>query len=246
MATHLLVPSFESTSCMSQDTTKVSPNIHESWKIALADEFQKPYFHALKSFLLAEKKGGYKIFPPGKMIFNAFDTTPFDQVKVVVLGQDPYHGPGQAHGLCFSVQNGIPTPPSLKNIYKELVTDIPGFVTPSHGYLQKWAEQGVLLLNAILTVRAHQAASHRNKGWEEFTDAAIHKLNQEREGLVFILWGGFAKKKASMIDPGKHLILKAAHPSPLSAHNGFFGCKHFSQTNEYLRSRGVAEIDWNL
>ena len=231
---------------MSQDTTKVSPNIHESWKIALADEFQKPYFHALKSFLLAEKKGGYKIFPPGKMIFNAFDTTPFDQVKVVVLGQDPYHGPGQAHGLCFSVQNGIPTPPSLKNIYKELVTDIPGFVTPSHGYLQKWAEQGVLLLNAILTVRAHQAASHRNKGWEEFTDAAIHKLNQEREGLVFILWGGFAKKKASMIDPGKHLILKAAHPSPLSAHNGFFGCKHFSQTNEYLRSRGVAEIDWNL
>ena len=230
---------------MASETTKVSPNIHESWKNALSEEFQKPYFHALKSFLQAEKKGGYRIFPPGKLIFNAFDTTPFDKVKVVVLGQDPYHGPGQAHGLCFSVQPGIPVPPSLRNIYKELHSDI-GFEIPAHGYLQKWAEQGVLLLNAILTVRAHQAASHRNKGWEEFTDAAIHKLNSEREGLVFLLWGGFAKRKASMIDPNKHLILKAAHPSPLSAHNGFMGCKHFSQVNAYLASRGMGEIDWSL
>lgn len=230
---------------MGQETTNVSPNIHESWKNALADEFQKPYFHALKSFLQAEKKGGNKIFPPGKYIFNAFDSTPFDKVKVVILGQDPYHGPGQAHGLCFSVQKGVPTPPSLKNIYKELESDV-GFTNPGHGYLQKWSDQGVLLLNAILTVRAHQAASHRNKGWENFTDAAIHKLNQEREGLVFILWGGFAKKKASMIDPNKHLILKSVHPSPLSAYNGFFGCKHFSQVNAYLSSRGQEQIDWSL
>lgn len=230
---------------MGQETTNVSPNIHESWKNALADEFQKPYFHALKSFLQAEKKGGYKIFPPGKFIFNAFDSTPFDKVKVVILGQDPYHGPGQAHGLCFSVQKGVPTPPSLKNIYKELESDV-GFTNPGHGYLQKWSDQGVLLLNAILTVRAHQAASHRNKGWENFTDAAIHKLNQEREGLVFILWGGFAKKKASMIDPNKHLILKSVHPSPLSAYNGFFGCKHFSQVNAYLSSRSQEQIDWSL
>lgn len=230
---------------MSQETSKVSPNIHESWKNALADEFQKPYFQALKSFLVAEKKGGQKVFPPGKLIFNAFDSTPFDQVKVVILGQDPYHGPGQAHGLCFSVQEGVATPPSLKNIYKELASDI-GFEIPNHGHLQKWAGQGVLLLNAILTVRAHQAASHRNKGWEEFTDAAIRKLNEEREGLVFLLWGGFAKRKASMIDASKHHILKSAHPSPLSAYNGWFGCKHFSQTNEYLKSQGKSEIDWSL
>jgi len=230
---------------MGQDTTKVSPNIHESWKTALADEFSKPYFHALKSYLVAEKQAGYKVFPPGKLIFNAFDSTPFDKVKVVILGQDPYHGPGQAHGLCFSVQQGVTVPPSLRNIYKELGTDI-GMAKPDHGYLQKWADQGVLLLNAILTVRAFQAASHRNKGWEEFTDAAIHKLNQEREGLVFLLWGGFAKKKAGMIDPNKHHILKAAHPSPLSAHNGFMGCKHFSQTNAYLESKGLEPIDWSV
>lgn len=230
---------------MGQDTTKVAPQIHESWKTALADEFQKPYFHALKGFLLAEKKAGHRIFPPGKFIFNAFDSTPFDQVKVVVLGQDPYHGPGQAHGLCFSVQHGVRTPPSLQNIYKELKEDV-GFTPPAHGYLQSWANQGVLLLNAILTVRAHQAASHRNKGWELFTDAAIHKLNHEREGLVFMLWGGFAKKKAVMINPQKHLILKAAHPSPLSAHNGWFGTKHFSQANAYLTQQGKEPINWQV
>lgn len=230
---------------MGQDTVKVSPNIHESWKAALSDEFQKPYFHALKSFLLAEKKAKHVVFPAGKHIFNAFDTTPFDQVKVVILGQDPYHGPGQAHGLCFSVQPGVRTPPSLNNIYKELEADI-GFKNPGHGYLQQWAERGVLLLNAILTVRAHQAASHRGKGWEEFTDAAIRQLNAEREGLVFMLWGGFAKKKASMLDPSKHLILKSVHPSPLSAYNGWFGSKHFSQANDYLVSKGQEPIDWSL
>lgn len=230
---------------MGQDTVKVSPVIHESWKAVLSDEFQKPYFHALKSFLLSEKQAKQVVFPPGKQIFNAFDTTPFDKVKVVILGQDPYHGPGQAHGLCFSVQPGVRTPPSLRNIYKELESDI-GFTPPGHGYLQQWAENGVLLLNAILTVRAHQAASHRGKGWEEFTDAAIRQLNAQREGLVFMLWGGFAKKKASMLDASKHLILKASHPSPLSAHNGWFGCKHFSQANDYLASKGQAPIDWSL
>ncbi len=230
---------------MSQESGNISPTIHESWKKVLAGEFRKPYFTALKSFLVAEKKSGQVVFPPGKLIFNAFDSTPFDQVKVVILGQDPYHGPGQAHGLCFSVQKGIATPPSLRNIYQELASDV-DFKIPDHGHLQKWADQGVLLLNAILTVRAHQAASHRNIGWEEFTDAAIRKLNEEREGLVFLLWGGFAKRKANMIDGSKHYVLKAAHPSPLSAHNGFYGCKHFSQANEYLNSRGMTEIDWDL
>lgn len=230
---------------MAQETVNVSPVLHESWKNALADEFQKPYFHALKSFLLSERKSNYKVFPAGKNIFNAFDSTPFDKVKVVILGQDPYHGPGQAHGLSFSVQPGISTPPSLQNIYKELKEDI-GMEIPEHGHLQAWADQGVLLLNAILTVRAFQAASHRGQGWEQFTDAAIHQLNQQREGLVFMLWGGFAKKKATMLDPGKHLVLKAAHPSPLSAYNGFFGCKHFSQANAYLVSKGQTPIDWSL
>lgn len=225
--------------------TKVAPKIHDSWKQALAAEFQKPYFAALKDFLLAERKAGKKLFPPGKFIFNAFDSTPFDQVKVVILGQDPYHGPGQAHGLSFSVPEGIMIPPSLLNIYKELETDI-GITRPRHGFLQKWADQGVLMLNAILTVRAHEAASHRNKGWELFTDAAIQQLNRERSGLVFMLWGGFAKKKASMIDPGKHLILKASHPSPLSAHRGWFGSKHFSQANAYLQQQGLPAIDWQV
>lgn len=225
--------------------SKVSPNIHESWKKALAEEFEKPYFPALKSFLQAEKKSGQTIFPPGEFMFNAFDSTPFDQVKVVILGQDPYHGPKQAHGLCFSVQKGVQTPPSLANIYKELKTDV-GFKIPQHGYLQSWTEQGVLLLNAILSVRAHQAASHRGRGWEEFTDAAIRKLNAEREGLVFLLWGSFAKKKAAMIDANKHCILTAPHPSPLSSYRGFFGCQHFSKTNSYLESTGRRPINWQI
>lgn len=230
---------------MSQETPKVSPNIHESWKTALKDEFSKPYFELLKTFLVAEKKSGQKVFPPGKLIFNAFDTTPFDEVKVVILGQDPYHGPRQAHGLCFSVTKDVPTPPSLKNIYKEIESDL-GHPVPNHGNLEKWASQGVLLLNAILTVRAHQAASHRGKGWEQFTDAAIKQLNAEREGLVFILWGGFAKKKASMIDANKHLVLTSVHPSPLSAYNGFWGCKHFSKANAYLADKGKSPIDWQI
>lgn len=222
-----------------------SPQIDESWKSALAEEFQKPYFAALKAFLLTEKKSGQTIFPPGKLIFNAFDSTPFDKVKVVIIGQDPYHGPGQAHGLCFSVQKGVVTPPSLKNMYKEINDDL-DLPIPSHGNLQHWADQGVLMLNAILTVRAHQAASHRKKGWEQFTDAAIRKLNADRENLVFLLWGGFAKKKATMIDPKKHHILGAPHPSPLSAYNGWFGSKHFSQTNAFLESKGLAPIDWGV
>ncbi|MEM1000564.1 MAG: uracil-DNA glycosylase [Bacteroidota bacterium] len=226
-------------------TKNVSPRIEESWKAALADEFNKPYFAVLKAFLVSEKEAGQTIYPPGKYIFNAFDSTPFNDVKVVIIGQDPYHGPGQAHGLCFSVQKGVVTPPSLRNMYKEIKDDL-GMPVPSHGYLQHWADQGVLLLNSILTVRAHQAASHRNKGWEEFTDAAIHKLNAERENLVFLLWGGFAKKKSSMINPAKHLILKAAHPSPLSANNGWFGSKHFSQTNAYLEAHGIPPIDWSV
>ncbi|HHG84670.1 MAG TPA: uracil-DNA glycosylase [Bacteroidetes bacterium] len=223
----------------------MSPQIDESWKTALASEFQQPYFSNLRSFLVKEKKAGQTIFPPGKWIFNAFNSTPLDKVKVVIIGQDPYHGPGQAHGLCFSVQKGVATPPSLKNMYKELNTDL-GLPIPDHGNLQHWADQGVLLLNAILTVRAHQAASHRNQGWENFTDAAIRALNQERKDLVFLLWGGFAKKKASMIDPQKHHILAAAHPSPLSAYNGFYGCKHFSKTNEFLVAKGFEPIDWKV
>ena len=228
-----------------QNASKISPQIDESWKTALASEFQQPYFSNLRSFLVKEKKAGQTIFPPGKWIFNAFNSTPLDKVKVVIIGQDPYHGPGQAHGLCFSVQKGVATPPSLKNMYKELNTDL-GLPIPDHGNLQHWADQGVLLLNAILTVRAHQAASHRNQGWENFTDAAIRALNQERKDLVFLLWGGFAKKKASMIDPQKHHILAAAHPSPLSAYNGFYGCKHFSKTNEFLVAKGFEPIDWKV
>ena len=222
-----------------------SPQIDESWKAALAEEFQKPYFAELKAFLKAEKKSGQTIFPPGKLIFNAFDSTPFDKVKVVIIGQDPYHGDGQAHGLCFSVQKGVATPPSLRNMYKEIQDDL-GFAPPNHGNLQQWADQGVLMLNAILTVRAHQAASHRNKGWEQFTDAAIRKLNSDRENLVFLLWGGFAKKKATMINPDKHYILGAPHPSPLSAYNGWYGSKHFSKTNAFLESKGIEPIDWEV
>lgn len=219
--------------------------IHPSWHKALAAEFEKPYFVALKAFLQSEKQAGHTIYPPGKLIFNAFDSTPFDEVKVVILGQDPYHGPGQAHGLCFSVPDGIPVPPSLLNIYKELETDI-GMARPSHGNLSPWTQQGVLLLNAMLTVRAHQAASHQNRGWEEFTDAAIHALAEQREGLVFLLWGSYAKKKGAFIDTKRHLVLTASHPSPLSAHSGWFGNKHFSKANAYLAAQGKGAVDWKV
>jgi uracil-DNA glycosylase len=220
--------------------------IHESWRTVLKDEFDKPYFRELKQFLQQQKAAGKIIYPPGSLIFNAFNSTPFENVRVIILGQDPYHGPGQAHGLCFSVQHGIKPPPSLVNIYKELAADIPGFNIPNHGCLQHWTTQGVFLLNAILTVEASQPASHQKKGWEEFTNAVIQKLSKEREGLVFILWGNFAQQKAVLIDDTRHTILKAAHPSPFSAYNGFFGCKHFSKTNEILKAKGEQEINWQV
>ena len=222
----------------------ITPNIEESWKKVLWDEFQQPYFAELKQFLLEEKRK-YTVYPPGPLIFNAFNKTPFDKVKVVLIGQDPYHEPGQAHGLCFSVQDGVPHPKSLINIFKELHEDV-GFVIPKSGNLEKWTEQGVFLLNATLTVRAHEAGSHQNHGWERFTDAAISKLSMLREGLVFLLWGNYAKQKEAIIDTSKHYILSTVHPSPLSAHRGFFGCKHFSKTNEILRKLGKTEINWQL
>lgn len=222
----------------------ISPNIDESWKKVLWDEFQQPYFADLKQFLILEKQQ-YKVYPPGPMIFNAFNKTPFDKVKVVIIGQDPYHEEGQAHGLCFSVQDGVPHPKSLINIFKELQTDV-GFVIPQSGNLEKWTEQGVFLLNATLTVRAHEAGSHQNHGWERFTDAAIQKLSEQREGLIFLLWGNYAKQKIEIIDTSKHYVLTTVHPSPLSASRGFFGCKHFSKTNEILKKMGKTEIDWQL
>lgn len=223
---------------------KVEPKIEASWKNQLHREFQQPYFLEIKRFLLHEKKK-HSVYPKGSNVFAAFNATPFQQVKVVILGQDPYHGPGQAHGLSFSVPNVIDVPPSLNNIYKELHSDI-GFVPPRHGNLFSWAEQGVLLLNASLTVRAREAGSHSKIGWQKFTDAAIQQLSQHRQHVVFLLWGGFAKKKAWLIDSSKHLILKAAHPSPLSAYNGFFGCRHFSKTNAYLQQHGLKPINWSL
>jgi uracil-DNA glycosylase len=222
----------------------ITPNIEESWKKVLWDEFQQPYFAELKNFLIEEKRH-YTVYPPGPLIFNAFNKTPFDKVKVVIIGQDPYHEPGQAHGLCFSVQNGVPHPKSLINIFKELHDDV-GFVVPVNGNLEKWTEHGVFLLNATLTVRAHEAGSHQNHGWERFTDAAISKLSEQREGLIFLLWGNYAKQKEAIIDTSKHYILSTVHPSPLSAHRGFFGCKHFSKTNELLRQMGKTEINWQL
>ena len=216
-----------------------------SWKKALAEEFTKDYFQKLKLYLKDEKSSGQVIFPPGKEIFAAFDYTPFDRVKVVILGQDPYHGAGQANGLCFSVRSGVQQPPSLQNIFKELKDDL-GFDIPFSGNLEKWAHQGVLLLNAILTVRANQPASHRNQGWEFFTDEIIRTLSAKKNGLVFLLWGNFARSKKTMIDTTKHYILEAAHPSPFSAYNGFFGCKHFSRTNEILVRDGQDPVDWNL
>lgn len=220
------------------------PNINQEWFQVLEQEFSKAYFADLKSFLL-EEKNKYQVFPPGNRIFAAFDFTPFSQVKVVILGQDPYHGYGQAHGLCFSVPEGIPKPPSLINIYKELNSDI-GIPIPQSGNLEKWAKQGVLLLNATLTVRANQAGSHQNKGWELFTDEVIRQLSNLHTGLVFMLWGSYAQAKVSLIDNTKHHILKAVHPSPLSVYRGFFGCKHFSQANHLLKLSGKSPVDWSL
>jgi uracil-DNA glycosylase len=219
--------------------------IDNSWKQVLKDEFDKPYFLEIVNFLRTEKMAGKTIFPPGSFIFNAFNTTHFDSVKVVLLGQDPYHGRGQAHGLSFSVPEGITPPPSLVNIYKELYSDT-GAAIPRHGNLTKWAEQGVLLLNASLTVRANEPMSHAQIGWAEFTHAVIKRVSALKEHIVFLLWGKFAQEKQALIDETKHLVLKAAHPSPFSANNGFFGCRHFSKTNEYLAANGMDPIDWSL
>ena len=220
--------------------------IAESWKARLADEFAKPYFQQIVLHLKTERAAGKIIYPPGSLIFNAFNLTPFDAVKVVIIGQDPYHGPGQAHGLCFSVQDGVAPPPSLLNIYKEIQTDIGVGMNTKNGNLTKWADQGVFLLNASLTVRANEPMSHAKIGWAEFTDAVIKKISDEKKGVVFLLWGKFAQEKQALIDETKHHVLKAAHPSPFSADKGFFGCKHFSRTNEYLVREGLAPIDWKL
>ena len=222
---------------------KATPQLEPEWLEVLQPEFNKPYFTELKSFLLEEKRTN-KVFPPGNRIFAAFDHTPFSKVKVVILGQDPYHNDGQAHGLCFSVPDGVAIPPSLVNIYKELNSDL-DIPIPRSGNLEKWANQGVLLLNATLTVRAYQAGSHQKRGWENFTDEVIRQLSARHSGLVFILWGSYAQAKESMIDTSKHYILKAVHPSPLSVYRGFFGCRHFSKTNELLVGAGKEPIDWN-
>lgn len=218
--------------------------IEASWKEELKNEFEKMSFIQLRDFLIKEKNN-HIIYPTGSLIFEAFNRTPFNKVKVIIIGQDPYHGPGQAHGLCFSVPKGIKTPPSLRNILKEIQADI-GVQEVSHGDLSNWAEQGVLLLNATLSVRAHEAGSHQKRGWEEFTDATIKRISDKKENCVFLLWGNFAQKKASLIDSSKHLILKSVHPSPLSAHRGFFGCKHFSKTNNYLIEKGLTPINWDI
>jgi uracil-DNA glycosylase len=216
-----------------------------SWQAVLGTEFDKPYMQSLKAFLQQEKTAGKTIYPPGPLIFNAFNHTPFDQVRVVIIGQDPYHGPGQAHGLSFSVQAGVPLPPSLMNIFKEIQSDLNIRMSGS-GDLTPWADQGVLLLNATLTVQMANAGSHQKRGWETFTDAAIAALNAQHEGLVFVLWGSYAQKKGAVIDPNKHLVLKSVHPSPLSAHRGFFGTRQFSQINEYLTAHGQTPINWQL
>ncbi len=225
-------------------TSPINVKIENSWYELLKDEFSKEYFINLTKFIKEEKKK-YKIYPPGSLIFNAFNTTPVDKVKVVILGQDPYHDEGQAHGLCFSVPNGINPPPSLVNIFKELNSDL-GIEIPNHGNLTSWAQQGVLLLNATLTVRSHSPGSHQKKGWETFTDTVIKKLSDTENNLVFVLWGNYAKAKQELINPLKHCILTAAHPSPFSANYGFFGCKHFSKINTYLKQNGIEEINWKI
>ena len=227
---------------MSEKNTEVQ--IEEGWKEALNEEFQKPYFPQIKQFIMAEKARGKTVYPPGALIFNAFSLTPFEELKVVILGQDPYHGAGQAHGLCFSVQTGIKPPPSLVNIFKELNTDL-GIKPPNHGNLEKWARQGVLLLNASLTVNAGEANSHAKCGWQTFTDAVIKTISDKKVGIVFLLWGNFAKAKKALIDTNKHFVLEAAHPSPLSG-GAYFGSKHFSKTNAILEKEGKAPIDWSL
>ncbi len=219
--------------------------INDTWKEVLKNEFSKPYFLEIVGFLRTEKMAGKIIYPPGPLIFNAFDRTPFDKVKVVLIGQDPYHGKGQAHGLCFSVQDNVPPPPSLVNMYKEIQTDL-GLPIPQTGNLTPWADQGVLMLNASLTVRANEPMSHSKIGWAQFTDTVIKKVSEQKENLVFLLWGKFAQEKQALVDETKHLVLKAAHPSPFSAYNGFFGCRHFSKTNEYLVKNGIDPIDWTL
>lgn len=221
---------------------RMDVRIHPSWKKTLREEFEKPYFKALSDFVRQEYQVK-TVYPPPKRMFAAFDETPFDEVRVVILGQDPYHGPGQANGLCFSVADGVRQPPSLKNIFKEMCADL-GVQAPQSGNLDDWAKQGVLLLNATLTVEGGKAGSHQDRGWEEFTDAAIKKLSEEREGLVFLLWGAYAQKKGAMIDASKHLVLKAPHPSPFSADTGFFGCRHFSKTNAYLIAHGKPPMVW--
>lgn len=223
---------------------KINPTMDEGWKAVLQPEFEKEYFRKLKQFLLEEKKH-HVVYPPGPKIFAAFDHTPFSEVKVVILGQDPYHGPDQAHGLSFSVAPGVPKPPSLINMFKEIRDDL-GYPIPGSGNLEKWADQGVLLLNATLTVRAHTPGSHQKQGWEQFTDAVIKTISERKEGVVFLLWGAYAQAKEALIDTTKHHILKAPHPSPLSASRGFLGCRHFSKTNELLRYQGQSAIDWRI
>ena len=219
--------------------------LHESWKAPMLPEFDSEYMSALKAFLASEKAAGKTIYPAGSEWFRALDLTPLDKVHVVILGQDPYHGPGQAHGLCFSVKPGVRPPPSLVNIFKEQESDL-GLTRPHHGFLEYWATQGVLLLNSVLTVEMGKAASHSQMGWERFTDAVIRLVDANPEPAVFMLWGAYAQKKAAFVDSTRHLVLKAAHPSPLSAHNGFLGCKHFSKCNAFLLSRGLSPIDWSL
>jgi uracil-DNA glycosylase len=219
--------------------------LHPSWLGPLQDEFDKPYMGELKQFLMAQREKGRTIFPKAGNWFRALDLTPLDKVRVVILGQDPYHGEGQAHGLCFSVMPGVRPPPSLVNIFKEMQSDL-GVRPSRHGFLEHWASQGVLLLNSVLTVEMGQAASHREKGWERFTDAVIRLVNAKSEPVVFMLWGSYAQKKAAFVDTSRHLVLKAPHPSPLSAHSGFFGCRHFSKANAFLEERGLEPIDWAL
>ncbi len=219
--------------------------ISESWKLHLGTEFKQSYMDDLREYLLQRKQAGANIYPPGKLIFNAFNSTPFEQVRVVIIGQDPYHGPGQAHGLAFSVPSGLQVPPSLVNIYKELQQDT-GFIIPQHGNLKSWTENGVLLLNAVLTVEQGKAGAHQGKGWEYFTDRVIQVLNDESEGLVFMLWGAYAQSKGRLLNAEKHCVLKSPHPSPLSAYRGFLGCKHFSRANAYLQQRGRQPVNWQL
>ena len=226
-------------------TSRKPIDLDPSWLAYLEPEFEQPYMKHLKQFLLQEKQAGKVIYPESKNIFNAFNSTPLDKLEVVILGQDPYHGPHQAHGLCFSVQPGVQTPPSLQNIFKEIHRDL-GYPIPNNGYLQPWANRGVFLLNATLTVEQGKAGAHQGQGWERFTDRAIQVVSEAREGVVFMLWGSYAQKKSQLIDERKHLILKAPHPSPLSAHRGFIGCGHFSQANQYLKKNGQQPIDWQL